>query len=124
MESCLPWLYIITAAMLILHEMDSVYWHEWNLFRLPGGVTFFLLIHFPLLLLVFYGLLEVQKRSVSGLIISLVLALSGLTAFVIHQVFIKKGHKEFSSLLSQSILAATVIASIVLMAATITAAKG
>lgn len=123
MESCIPWLYIITAAILILHEMDSVYWHEWNLFRLPGGVTFFLLIHFPLLLLVFYGLLEVQKRSVYGLIISLVLALSGLTAFVIHQVFIRKGNKEFSSLLSQSILAATVIASIVLIVVTITAAR-
>jgi hypothetical protein len=109
--------YIVTSALLIVHEMDSVYWREWDLFRLPGGVTFFLLLHFPLLLIVLWGVAEVQKMSAAGLVISIVTAMSGLIAFVIHQIFIRKGHREFSSLLSQSILAATLISSLLLLAA-------
>jgi len=122
MEDHLLLIYIITSALLILHEMDSVYWREWDLFRLPGGVTFFLLLHAPLLLVVLWGVAEVQKRSAAGFVISIVTALSGLFAFVIHQIFIRKGHKEFSSLLSQSILAITLISSLLLLIAAVPAA--
>ncbi|MEW5942740.1 MAG: DUF6713 family protein [Pseudomonadota bacterium] len=26
-----PWLYLPSAAVLITHEIDSAYWHEWEL---------------------------------------------------------------------------------------------
>jgi hypothetical protein len=45
MIELLFWLYFINLALLILHEMDSAYGKEWDLFRLQGG---FLLIHPPL----------------------------------------------------------------------------
>lgn len=56
MADALFWLYLSNSVFLINHEIDSAYWKEWELFNLPGGITGFLLIHFPLLICVLYGL--------------------------------------------------------------------
>ncbi len=41
MENVLVWLYLGNILMLIVHEIDSAYWEEWKLFRLPGGESVF-----------------------------------------------------------------------------------
>lgn len=112
MYDILLWLYMVNAVLLINHEIDSAYWKEWELFKLPGGITGFLIIHFPLLFLVLFGLLEVYKQSNAGLIYSLVLSFAGIFAFFIHMFFIKKGHKQFKVPVSIFILATTLIVSI------------
>ena len=38
----LLWLYLLNAAVLITHEIDSAYWHEWVL--VAGGL-FAVIIH-------------------------------------------------------------------------------
>ena len=48
MEKILFWIYLANAVLLISHEIDSAYWKEWDLFKLPGGITGFLIIHFHL----------------------------------------------------------------------------
>ncbi len=48
MEKFLFWIYLANAVLLINHEIDSAYWKEWDLFKLPGGITGFLIIHFHL----------------------------------------------------------------------------
>ncbi len=58
MPDLLLWLYLTNAVLLINHEIDSAYWKEWELFRLPGGIAGFLLLHFPLLFIVLYGLVR------------------------------------------------------------------
>jgi predicted neutral ceramidase superfamily lipid hydrolase len=113
MFDILLWLYMVNAVLLINHEIDSAYWKEWELFKLPGGIGGFLLIHFPLLFLVLYGLLEVYKQSHAGLIFSMVLSFAGIFAFFIHMVFIKKGRKEFKVPISIFILVTTLIVSII-----------
>ena len=113
MSDILFWIYLANAILIINHEIDSAYWKEWDLFKLPGGISGFLIIHFPLLFLILYGLVLVYKGSFSGLIISLVLSLSGIFAFSIHLFFIKKGRDEFKSPVSLFILAATLIVSLV-----------
>jgi hypothetical protein len=40
----------MNAILLINHEIDSAYWKEWELFKLPGGIGGFLILHFPMLL--------------------------------------------------------------------------
>lgn len=112
MFDILLWLYMANAVLLINHEIDSAYWKEWELFKLPGGITGFLIIHFPLLFLVLYGQIEVYKQSHTGLIFSLVLSAAGIFAFCIHMFFIKKGREEFKVPISIFILAATLIVSI------------
>ncbi len=119
MTEILFWLYLSNSVLLINHEIDSAYWKEWELFKLPGGITGFLLVHFPLLLFILYGLVLVARSSLSGLIFSLILSLSGIFAFSIHTYFLKKGRNEFDKPISKFILMATLIVSIVQLAVTI-----
>ena len=98
------WLYLMNAILLIIHEIDSAFWKEWELFKLPGGIGGFLIMHFPLLFLILYGLVLVWEQSLLGLIVSLVLSAGGIFAFCIHTVFIRRGRPEFNTPISRFIL--------------------
>ena len=100
------WLYSANATLMIVHEIESAYRQEWKLFRLPGGISFFLIVHLPLVFLILYGLVQVEQASLAGKILSLVLALAGLFAFSIHTFFNYKGHPEFKTPISLLILIA------------------
>ena len=119
MADLLLWLYLSNSVLLINHEIDSAYWKEWDLFKLPGGITGFLLIHFPLLLFIFYGLILVSRHSASGFIFSLILCFGGIFAFVIHTYFLRKGRSEFNKPLSKFILVATLFVSIIQLVVTL-----
>jgi hypothetical protein len=43
MFELLLWLYLVNAVLLINHEIDSAYWKEWELFKLPGSISGFLI---------------------------------------------------------------------------------
>jgi len=113
------WLYLINTVLLILHEMDSAYWKEWELFRLPGGITGFLLLHFPLYVVGLYGLVLVYHAQLAGFILSLVVATAGVFAFCIHTYFLHQGRKEFDTVISKLILAALLGISILQISITI-----
>lgn len=119
MINALFWLYLINSVLLINHEIDSAYWNEWKLFRLGGGITVFLIIHFPLLFIILYGLVEVYKQSFTGLVLSVILSAGGIFAFSIHSYFIRKGNPEFSLPISRLILIATLMVSLAQMAVTV-----
>jgi hypothetical protein len=108
----LTWLYLINAVLLINHEIDSAYWKEWELFRLPGGISGFLLMHIPLIFVILYGLILIVKHSVLGLVFSFILCFGGIFAFVIHIYFLKKGRQEFNKLISKLILVSIPLTSI------------
>jgi hypothetical protein len=112
MDEVLFWLYLANILTLIVHEIDSAYWHEWELFYLPGGEAGFLLLHFPLLLPVLYGLVLVDRGALAGLILSFLLCGGGLFAFSIHTFFIRRGHPEFRTPVSRGILWATLLLSL------------
>lgn len=106
MFEALFWVYLVNSILLINHEIDSAYWQEWKLFKLPGGISFFLLLHFIIIFIILFGLVQVYQESLAGLSLSLVLALGGIFAFVIHMYFIKKGRDEFRLPISIFILMA------------------
>jgi len=119
MFDALSWIYLVNSVLIIVHEIDSAYWKEWNLFRIPGGITSFLIIHIPLVFLILYGLVLVFQHSLAGLIFSLILSLAGIFAFSVHISFIKRGRDEFKAPISLAILATTLITSIVQIVITI-----
>ena len=119
MFDLLLWLYLAKAVLLINHEIDSAYWKEWDLFKIPGEITGFLLLHFPLLFIVLYGLVLVVNHSFWGLIVSLFLCFGGIFAFIIHMYFLRRGRKEFDKPLSKLILILTLLISITQMTVTI-----
>jgi hypothetical protein len=57
----LTWSYVVTFALLATHEIDSAYWHEWNLFRMPGGIGLLLALNLVLLPPFLYGLVELAR---------------------------------------------------------------
>jgi len=119
MHEALIWVYLINSVLLINHEIDSAYWKEWNLFKLPGGITGFLLMHFPVLFLILLGQILVVKASFAGLVFSLIISGGGVFAFFIHAYFLRKGRKEFNAPISLLILNALLVVSILQMMLTI-----
>jgi hypothetical protein len=107
MPEVLFWVYLVNSVFLINHEIDSAYWKEW------------VVVHFPLLFLLLYGLVLVFQRTPAGLIFSLVLSLGGIFAFTIHIYFIKRGRHEFNAPISLFILIATLMMSLAQGAITI-----
>ena len=110
---------MVNAVLLITHEIDSAYWKEWELFKLRGGVAGFLLLHLPLVFLVMWGSILVFQQSFAGLIMSLILSLAGIFAFIIHTIFIRKGRIEFNVPISLFLLIATLFISLVQVTCTI-----
>jgi hypothetical protein len=119
MADLLLWLYLANSVLLINHEIDSAYWKEWELFKLPGGITGFLLLHLPLLFLILYGLILVSKHSASGLLFSLILCFGGIFAFAIHTYFLRKGRSEFNKPISKCMLVAILLVSTIQLAVTL-----
>ena len=114
MAELLFWIYLINALFLTIHEIESAYWQEWDLFHLKGGLTGFLVFHFPVLFVFLYGLILVYQQTIEGYIISLLLSSAGLFAFSIHTYFIKvKNREEFTLPISKAILISTLILSLV-----------
>jgi hypothetical protein len=119
MPDLLLWLYLINSVLLIDHEIDSAYWKEWELFRLPGGITGFLLFHIPLLFIILYGMALVVRHSCWAYVFSLLLCLGGFFAVAAHGWFLKKGRPQFSNPISKFILATILIVSIAQTATTL-----
>jgi hypothetical protein len=119
MADVLFWLYLANATLLTVHEIDSAYRQEWKLFRLPGGISFFLVLHLPLVFLMLYGLVQVHQESLAGQIFSLVLSLAGIFAFSIHTFFTYRGHPEFKTPVSVLILIATLGVSVAQLVTTL-----
>jgi hypothetical protein len=106
-------LYLINATLLIDHEIDSAYWKEWELFKLPGGITGFLIVHVPLILLVLVGLVYVARQESLGLIFSLGLGLAGIVAFFLHLTFILLGKPHFKTRVSLALLSGILVVSVI-----------
>ena len=113
------WIYLVNAILLINHEIDSAYWKEWELFKLPGGIGAFLLLHVPLLFLILYGLVCLERQTSFGLVASLIISAGGIFAFCIHMAFIRRGRQEFDTPISRLILSLMLVVSIVQAAVTI-----
>ena len=119
MNEIIIWLYIINLSLIILHEMDSTYWKEWEMFRLPGGEGGFLLIHLPLWIAALYGLVLLREGTAGGRVFSLVIGAAGMAGFFIHTYFLRKGRPEFNTPASRGILWAMLLVSLILVVLTI-----
>jgi len=101
----LEYVYVGTATLLLAHQIDSAYWHEWDLFRIPGGIQFFVLLNVPLVLAFLYGLTQVIRAPRVGVRFGAALAVVGVAAFVLHIWLIWRGHPEFRTPTSIAVLA-------------------
>lgn len=119
--SLLFWIYLINSMILINHEIDSAYWQEWKLVNPndTSDVKGFLIIHFPMLFAILFGLILIDRGLIAGYVISLIVAAGGIFAFFFHFYHLRKGRKEFNNWLSKLILILTFPISIFQIALTI-----
>jgi uncharacterized membrane protein len=113
-EDLLFWVYLTNTVILLVHEIDSAYWQEWKLLSTndKNGINGFLILHIPMIFTILLGLVYINENKFAGLIISLLLSAGGLFAFFFHTYHLRKGRNEFNTLLSKSIIIATLIISL------------
>ncbi len=99
-------LYVANASLLIVHEIDSAYWREWEMLGLPGGEPGFLVAHVVLAAFVVWGYGRLAEGARAGLVLSFALATAGLAAAAIHAAFLLAGRPEFRTAASVGVLAA------------------
>ena len=105
-------LYLANSVLLFIHEEDSAYWREWELFGLPGGIQSFLAIDIVLIVIGLIGFRYVRLKQKVGMWFALLQAACGVLAFGLHEWFIWKGHPEFTLPMSQAVLILTFVVSI------------
>ena len=110
----LTFVYIINTTLLLLHEIESAYEKEWELLRLPGKITGFLLLHIPIILLMLYGLIEIEKRTTLGFILGVILGIGGVIPFVVHKILFKRPD-QFNLPISNAVIALNVLSGLSLL---------
>jgi uncharacterized protein DUF6713 len=98
-------LYVLNSALLFTHEIDSGFWREWELFRLPGGVSGFLAANFALIVVTQLGFRSVVLRKASRRLWAVLLATAGIVAAVVHGAFLAAGTSQFGTATSMGLLA-------------------
>ena len=112
-------LYVANLALLAVHEIDSAYWHEWQLFGIPGGIQLFLVVNFTLLLPFLHGLVRLARDPRSGAPYGIALSIAGVAAFGIHAAFLLQGHPAFRLPASLAILGLSLCTSLALVSSSL-----
>lgn len=108
-------LYILNASLLILHEIESAYEKEWEILNLPGKISGFLIIHFPLLIILFYGVITINNLSNTGLILGVIFGFCGLLPVFVHKIIVPKKAK-FNLTISNFIIYSNLLTGILIFA--------
>jgi hypothetical protein len=112
MSPLLRRLYLINAAVLLVHQMDAAYWHEWELFRMPGGLALYLALNLPIALAMLAGYGAVAAGRASAVAYAWVVAGSGLFAAGFHAWHLAGGDPAFQAPVSLALLADTAVLSL------------
>lgn len=104
--------FILNATLLILHEIESSYEREWEILRLPVKISGFLILHIPIILLLFYGVVEIEKLTPIGLILGIVIGIGGMIPFLVHKVIVNRKDK-FNMKISNILIYTNLIAGVI-----------
>jgi hypothetical protein len=107
-------IFILNASLLLLHEIESSYEREWEILKLPGRVTGFLILHIPLILLLFYGVLEIEKQSSTGFILGIIFGVGGTIPFLVHKI-LKRVKDRFNLVISNILIYSNIVSGIFLI---------
>lgn len=111
-------LYSATALALILHQIDAAFWHEWEMFAVPGGIQGFLVFNAVAVGALLHGYRSVLLNARHAKAWALCCGGLGVITFLVHAGFALWGHKNFSLPLS----VITILACLAFGAALLTAA--
>lgn len=108
----LHWLFLANATVLITHQIDAAFWHEWELFQIPGGNQMNLLLNLPIIAFVLYAHSRVVANIHTGMFHYKLLAALGFLTCAIHAGFLLIGSESFVQPMSIALLVATFVLSV------------
>jgi hypothetical protein len=88
-------LYVGNLALLTTHQADAAYWHEWDVFGVPGGLPMFLAFNLGAVALLAFGLVRVAEGARSARRYALLCAGVGLLTVALHAVFLMVDRTAF-----------------------------
>lgn len=111
-------LFLANATVLVTHQIDAAYWHEWELFHIPGGNQVNLLLNLPIIALVLFAQAKVARsEGRAALAFYKLMPCLGALTVAIHGLFFALGHAAFAQPVSVGLLAATAVLSCLQMTA-------
>jgi hypothetical protein len=103
--------FLANATVLITHQIDAAFWHEWELFHIPGGNQVNLLLNIPIIALVLYAHSRVVADVHTGMFFYKLLAALGFLTCAIHAGFMVAGSESFVQPMSIALLVTTFVLS-------------
>ncbi len=110
--------YFITMTALLIHQIDAAFWHEWDMFLLPGGIQGFLFFNLLIIPLVLFGHQHVILKTPKAVLYSYFCAGLGIITFAIHLGFYLYDFKEFMLPMSWAVLITGLVSGSWLLAST------
>ena len=98
--------YLVNATLVLCHEIDSAYWHEWRLFHLPGGPAGFVAMHLLVVPIILVGLVIVARGSAHSRRWSIAIGIAGTAGCATHLAFLALGDESFTTLFSVALIVA------------------
>jgi hypothetical protein len=105
-------LYVAQLALLTTHQADAAYWHEWDVFGVPGGLPAFLAFNVGAVALVAAGLVRVAEGAPSARRAAVLCAALGLFTVALHAVFLQLDRTAFWTPSSLAVLLSVLATSI------------
>lgn len=85
----------LTLALIIGHQIDAAYWHEWDMFALPGGIQLFDLMNVILFIPLLAAFSAAIRRTSGGYRGAQLIGAIGLIIGPIHAGFALAGFTQF-----------------------------
>ena len=95
----------LNLLLLATHQVDAAYWHEWDVFGVPGGIHFFLVFNAFAVGALALGLVTIAAGRRGASLAAQLSAGVGLLTVAIHAVFLVLNREAFWDALSIGILA-------------------
>jgi hypothetical protein len=105
-------LYVGNLALLTTHQADAAFWHEWDVFGVPGGLPMFLGFNVVVVALVGQGLVRVAAGAPSARRAAMVCAALGLLTVLLHTVFLWRDRAAFWAPSSIGVLLGVLVVSV------------
>jgi hypothetical protein len=98
------------VAILITHQIDAAYWHEWEMFKLPGGIQLYNLINLVLFIAILSSTQSILNRTPTGFRNCLIVGGLSLLVLPIHACFAIAGFQQFHLPVSIAIIGLSFVA--------------
>lgn len=101
--------YTATLLSLIVHQIDAAYWHEWDMFHVPGSIQGFLLFNALAVGLLLHGYRQVILSTPLARRYALLSGGIGVLTALLHAGFAAVGNPQFGLPLSIATIAACLV---------------